>query len=212
MFSSEGYGRKRVFAGETEEYHDALRFHLGISRGLWLHENTRWIFGIGTESCRNRLGWCSLLFFPFPCVHSVPLHRFYHACRNVLEQISWAGLSTFDPEALPQFGSRGFLSSLPASTFCPQSLTLSGIHPDIPWLSCETWYVTKKEGVRRAVSWLGWSVADLYLGSLVSTPDQSVWDLRWTTWHLDRFYTQYFGFPCQCLSTRATYSSVAHAV
>jgi hypothetical protein len=28
-----------------------------------------------------------------------------------------------------------------------------------------------------------------------SIPGQSMWDLWWTQWHWDRFFTEYFGFP-----------------
>jgi hypothetical protein len=32
---------------------------------------------------------------------------------------------------------------------------------------------------------------------------QSMWDLWWTKWHWDRFFSKYLGFPCQFHSTRA---------
>jgi len=38
-------------------------------------------------------------------------------------------------------------------------------------------------------------------GGPASTTGQSVWDLRCTKWHWDRFFSEYFGFPCQCYST-----------
>ena len=37
-----------------------------------------------------------------------------------------------------------------------------------------------------------------------SITGQSVWDLWWTKWHWDRFFPEYFGFPCQFHSTGAT--------
>jgi hypothetical protein len=30
-----------------------------------------------------------------------------------------------------------------------------------------------------------------------------MWDLWWTKWHWDRFFPEYFGFPCQFHSTGA---------
>jgi hypothetical protein len=30
-----------------------------------------------------------------------------------------------------------------------------------------------------------------------------MWDLWWTKWHWDRFFPEYFGFPCQFQSTGA---------
>jgi hypothetical protein len=30
-----------------------------------------------------------------------------------------------------------------------------------------------------------------------------MWDLWWTKWHWDRFFPEYFGFPCQFHSTSA---------
>jgi hypothetical protein len=30
-----------------------------------------------------------------------------------------------------------------------------------------------------------------------------MWDLWWTKWHLDRFFSEYLGFPCQFHSTSA---------
>jgi hypothetical protein len=30
-----------------------------------------------------------------------------------------------------------------------------------------------------------------------------MWDLRWTKWHWDRFFSEYFGLPCRFHSTGA---------
>jgi hypothetical protein len=42
------------------------------------------------------------------------------------------------------------------------------------------------------VPWLRRLAAGLPPGSI---PGQSIWDLRWTKWHWDRFFSEYFGFP-----------------
>jgi hypothetical protein len=36
------------------------------------------------------------------------------------------------------------------------------------------------------------SVYHTYMGS---RPDQSVWDLWWTKWHWDKFFSESLGFP-----------------
>jgi hypothetical protein len=39
--------------------------------------------------------------------------------------------------------------------------------------------------------------------SVKKIPGQSTWDLWWRKWHCDRFFPEYFGFPCQFHSTGA---------
>jgi hypothetical protein len=34
-----------------------------------------------------------------------------------------------------------------------------------------------------------------------------MWDLWWTKWHWDRFFFEYFGFPCKYHPIDAPYSS-----
>ena len=34
-----------------------------------------------------------------------------------------------------------------------------------------------------------------------SNPPQSMWDLRWTKWHWDRFFSEHFDCPCRYHST-----------
>jgi hypothetical protein len=40
----------------------------------------------------------------------------------------------------------------------------------------------------------GYSPAS-HRGGPGSIPGQSMWDLWWTKWHWDRFFSEYFGFP-----------------
>ena len=103
VFGSEGCGRKRTFTGDTEEYHDALRFGPSVL-GEFLARN-------GPECCLNRVGPYFVLLFPFPCISPISDYK-YRTCAIVAEQI---GLSNFDPEALPPSVSKGFLRSLPAA-------------------------------------------------------------------------------------------------
>lgn len=94
MFISEGCGRKRTFTGDTEEYHDALRFDWSVL-GEFLARN-------GLECCLNRVGPYFVLLFPFPCISSI-FHYRYRTCVIVTEQIGLTGgLSNFDPETLPR--------------------------------------------------------------------------------------------------------------
>jgi hypothetical protein len=46
-----------------------------------------------------------------------------------------------------------------------------------------------------AVPWLRRLVADYHRGGPGSIAGQSMWDLWWTKWHWDRFFSKYFGFP-----------------
>jgi hypothetical protein len=45
-----------------------------------------------------------------------------------------------------------------------------------------------------AVPWLRQSPAS-HRGGPGSCPGQSMWDLWWTEWHWDRFFTEFFDFP-----------------
>ena len=36
--------------------------------------------------------------------------------------------------------------------------------------------------------------------------EQSIWDLLWTKWHKDRYFSKYLGFPCHYHSTKDPYS------
>ena len=46
-----------------------------------------------------------------------------------------------------------------------------------------------------------------HCGSPGLIPCQSMWDLCWTEWHWDRFFSQYICFPSQYHSTNAPQSS-----
>ena len=124
VFSSEGRGRKRTFTGDTDEYHDALRFDWSVL-GEFLARS-------GLQCCLNRVGPYFVVLFPFPCISPVSDYR-YRTCAIVAEQIGLTGgLSNFDPETLPASVSKGFLGSLPAAQQATSlSLTLCGIHPNI---------------------------------------------------------------------------------
>jgi hypothetical protein len=106
LFVSEGCGRKRAFTGDTEEYHDSLRFDPSVL-GEFLARN-------GLECCRNRVG-PYFMSFPFPCISPISNYK-YLTCAIVAEQIGLTGgLSNFDPETLPPSVSKGFLLSFPAA-------------------------------------------------------------------------------------------------
>jgi hypothetical protein len=41
-----------------------------------------------------------------------------------------------------------------------------------------------------------------------SGPGWSMWDLWWTKWHWDKFFSKFFSFPCQCYSTMALHTHI----
>jgi hypothetical protein len=43
-----------------------------------------------------------------------------------------------------------------------------------------------------------------------SRPGQSVWDLWWTKWHWDRFFSESISFPFQYDSAAVPYSLIHH--
>jgi hypothetical protein len=48
-----------------------------------------------------------------------------------------------------------------------------------------------------AVPWLRRSVAGFFTShrrALGSISDQSIWDLWWVNWHVDKFFFEFFGF------------------
>jgi hypothetical protein len=98
VLSSEGCGRKRTFSGDTEEYHDVLRFDSSILGEFWARN--------GLEYWRNRIGPYFMSLFPFPCIYPTSNYK-YRTCGIVAELISLpGGLSNFDPETLPPSVSR----------------------------------------------------------------------------------------------------------
>jgi hypothetical protein len=50
---------------------------------------------------------------------------------------------------------------------------------------------------------LGGDVSASQRGGPDSLPSQSMWDLWWTKWYWDRFYSEFLGLPCQYHSTVA---------
>ena len=65
-----------------------------------------------------------------------------------------------------------------------------------------------------AVPWLRRLVAGLS-GGPASILGQSMWDLWWTKWHRDRFFSEYFGFPLSisfhwCSITRKNLNKINH--
>jgi hypothetical protein len=45
--------------------------------------------------------------------------------------------------------------------------------------------------------------SDVLLTRVLIGMPRSMWDLWWTKWHWDRFFYEYFVFPCQFHSTGA---------
>jgi len=106
VFSSEGCGRKRAFTGDTEEYHDALRFDPSVL-GEFLARNC-------LEYCRNRVGPYFVSLFPFTCISDISNYK-YRTCATVAEKIGLPGgfiqlrsrnLTTVRIERFPSFTPR----------------------------------------------------------------------------------------------------------
>jgi hypothetical protein len=47
----------------------------------------------------------------------------------------------------------------------------------------------------RAMPWLRWLIAGLSPWQPGFAPRSIQWDLWWTKWHWDRFFSEFFGFP-----------------